>query len=205
LEERMAKEQLSKVDEFHRLSVSLDAAQLQHNTVLRRIEELKKELEENIIVNEIRGYRSSTIERNRKEIKELTDEAENLSVSIAAIQRQLPILKKEADIERFHESMVEMKTFSEKIISSVQSLVGGNIPLNELLSQLSSLSDEVKIFKSRLKDAFSAATRLNLSIDSIQEVEREFGESISLLLGELEDFSVKIKNEVFGLRYIFSR
>jgi chromosome segregation ATPase len=203
----MAKEQISGKEKLHRLSVSLDAAQLQHNTVLRRIEELKKEIEGNIVHNELFGYRSSTIARCRKEIKELTDEAENLSVSIAAMQRQLPILRREADIEAFHESVVTLKReVAEKVIASVHELLSkfNDVSACELLGRISSLSDEVGVFRGKLKDAFSVATQLGLPITEIQEIENVFRENISPLLAKLEALSDEVKDAIFELRYVFS-
>lgn len=159
----MATKELTKQEEYERILKSLEINEHRLNVITRRIPELEAELQAAVVKQEIKGYAANTIKRLQDELKHLQSEKNNLEFSISAMQKALPEVKRQAEIERTATEGIEGYQKTKKDINTVLSEMPS-------LEAFESLTDSLIIWVDKLHECkakfFSEGKNLYEFLDS---------------------------------------
>lgn len=150
-------EKLTKTEEYERAVKSSEINQHRLNVILKRIPEIEAELQDAVVKQEIKGYAANTIKRLRDELNQLRNEKDGLEFSISAMQKALPELKKQADIERAATEGVDkyMKTKEH-----IQTVLSDMPDINELKNLTQRYIDYVNTLHTAKKDFYATGKGL---------------------------------------------
>lgn len=195
----MGKEILTKTDEYDRAKRSVEVNQQQLSVVEDRIRSLEAELHEALVKQETRGYATATIERLKNEIKKLQDEQTDLQLSISAIQKALPELKKEADIETVKTETKELRQVADSCVEAIKQVQVADflVKSQELLVQFDNASNAYAHFKQKWGSLFEIAGRLNMEreLSSLKEIEATVTVERSKLIDASREVIDKAKHD----------
>lgn len=202
------KEVLTKQEEYDRAVKSLEINEHRLNVITRRIPELEAELQEAVVKQEIKGYAANTIKKLRDEISHLQSEKDSLEFSITAMQKAIPELRREADIERTTAALIELEQVANDCYDAITQIPAGsfNAAINDLTKHWDNADNVHSHFGQKSREIMETATRLKLqdTVNDLRNLSTGVKSEMINKIDELDAISENLRNMVARLRISFA-